>query len=214
MNTEGEKMYYTFYMNERMALDNWNYYDDCNWLLRNLVIKDNRKDFKEKIDFYLEHRHERDENEIEWLKDDEEFQSAYNDYLDKKMMYESWIEGDTDGRCYVDFRKNRYFENYRKMTEYQDEGLYTKFENMIHRNERVGCKLREVNEVVIYKSDLDYIENARKQYHLTVRQTELLFGLIFFSRMNNCKWCRIGTTFKWKSFRSCFDKTIKRRRYL
>lgn len=39
-------MYYSFYMNERMLLDNWKYYQrkgECNWLLKRTLMNDNTR---------------------------------------------------------------------------------------------------------------------------------------------------------------------------
>ena len=166
-------MYYSFYMNERLLLDNWREYDEVNWLLTNLLCKDDRKTIEEKADFYFANRHERGELFV-------------ND----------------DGSVY---REEERYEVY-------DFNVDTFKRSMTYREERckaINTKLREIDEVVLYKSDFDAIEKARKEYRLTELQTQILFGMIFFSRMNNIAWCRIGTLYKLRSFKACFEKTIK-----
>lgn len=204
-------MYYTFYMNEQLALDNWDYYNECNWLLTNFLVKNEEMTINDKVSFYFEHRNVREENEIDYLRDNEIFQEAYEEYMDKKYLYESYLEEpDDEHLCYVGFEMNALFENYSKMTEWTDKRtVMDKFRNKESRNRKIGCKLRKIDEVIIYKSDIEYIERAKQEHGLTVRQVKLLFGMIFFSRMNNVKWCRIGTEYKLKSFLSCFDETIK-----
>ena len=52
-------MYYSFYMNERMLLDNWKYYQkkgECNWLLKRTLMNDETRTAKQKIAFYMENR--------------------------------------------------------------------------------------------------------------------------------------------------------------
>ena len=79
-------MYYTFYMNEQLALDNWDYYNECNWLLTNFLVKNEEMTINDKVSFYFEHRNIREENEIDYLRDNEIFQEAYEEYMDKKYL--------------------------------------------------------------------------------------------------------------------------------
>ena len=52
-------MYYSFYMNERMLLDEWKYYQkkgECNWLLKRTLMNDSTRNAEEKIQFYFDNR--------------------------------------------------------------------------------------------------------------------------------------------------------------
>lgn len=205
-------MYYSFYMNERLLLDNWREYDEVNWLLTNLLCKDDRKTIEEKLDFYFKNRHERNENQWWYLdEEDKDFKAEYQDYKYRRDMYEDYLEyGDgNDVMAYIPFERNRVFEMYEEDLNKQDKAREAIFIKKTIRNRKINTKLREINEVVLYKSDFDAIEKARKEYRLTELQTQILFGMIFFSRMNNVAWCRIGTPYKLRSFKACFEKTIK-----
>lgn len=195
-------MYYTFYLNERMALDNWEYYDDCNWLLRLFLVKDRTKSINTKMDFYLNHRHQY--NEMDFSDD---MKAIVEDYIDKKMMYEDYLEDpDGCGMVYQPFKKNKMLEFYANEINGGNDNVEMKFKYLKRRCDNMNAYLREVNEVTLYKSDFAYLEKIRKRERLTVKQIKLLFGLIFFSRMNDCEWCRIGTSYKRKSFFACFDE--------
>lgn len=247
-------MYYSIYANERLAVQNWDYYNEVNWLLVNLLTKHYEMDVDDMVNFYLTHRHERHTDEdsyVEWSA--EELLSLYRDwqdYQDKKFYYEDFMEdfGDYDGdieeyenpyMAYQEFQYSDYFERISKFfndksfikklksgekvslklydwVRDDDEEIADKFEKRIARNKRMKTKLREVNEVVFYKSDFDTIEKARKNFGLTELQTQAVFGLIFMSRMNGVKYCRIGTEYKSKGFWSSFDKhiSIEDRQYI
>lgn len=206
-------MYYSFYMNEKLLLDNWDYYDEVNLLLTYLLCKDRRKNIDEKLDFYFKHRHER-KNSVwyDFYYDEEEyFKEEYDKYLYRKDMYKNFFKYGGVGNnvmTYHPFKENNLFKMYEDEIHKKDKDRRKSFERRIHKCNRMNIQLREINEVVIYQSDIDAIDKARKEYNLTESQTQLLFGLIFFSRMNNSKWCRIGTNFKFKSFKACFEKSI------
>ena len=191
-------MYYSFYMNEKLALDEWAYYNDCNWLLAHLLCKDNRKTIAEKLDFYMDNYHEIDENQW-WFDDDDldadTFREDYEEYQQRKVMY-------------VDYQPNHIFDMWEEDMCERRKNKEAAFIKKTTRNRRMGVKLREIDKVILYKSDFAIINKAKKEYGLTEKQIQILFGLIFFSRMNNARWCRIGTDFKWKSFNACFDKSI------
>lgn len=241
-------MYYSIYANERLAVKNWDCYNECNWLLVNLLTKHYEMDIDDMVDFYLTHRHERfTEEDSYWEWSSTELLHLYGqwqDYQTKKMYYEDYMEdfeeygdGDIEDYCspnvaYVDdFQYSDYFERISRFfndksfvkklktndtitlklydwVKEDDDDLAYKFEKRIARNRRMKTKLRECNEVIFYKSDFDTIEKARKDFGLTELQTQVVFGLIFMSRMNGVKYCRIGTPYKSKGFWSSFDKHI------
>lgn len=68
--------------------------------------------------------------------------------------------------------------------------------------------LSKIDQIVLYEKDLDYIENAKKEYHLNQTQVEALFGVIFFCRMYNVKKLFLNTQFKLNQFSSCFKKRL------
>lgn len=90
----------------------------------------------------------------------------------------------------------------------KDVDVKEKFRRKASRNKNLNMKLREVDEVKLYKSDFDAIARVKKEYNLTELETQMVFGLIFMSRMHDVRWCRIGTAFKKKGFYSSFDKYI------
>lgn len=239
-------MYYTIYANEALALDNWDYYNECNWLLTNFLAKDYRKSIDEKIDFYYLHRHERFTDEDSYVEfSNEELKylyGEYQEYMTKKNYHELYMEDfyesgedvenyESPSLAYVEWEHNDYMEKLSrifgnkelmkkiengeelniKTYDWQmekEEDMRDKFTRKIKRNRDMKTKLREINEVVLYKSDFDVIEKVRKEHDLTELQTSVVFGLIFMSRMNDTKWCRIGTEYKAKGFWSCFNKYV------
>lgn len=252
MDNKGDgSIYYSIYANEQLALDNWDYYNECNWLLVNLLAKDyERKDEYEMTEFYFNHRHERlnedgyyASNVITFTsKDMLEMESIYNDYMTKKYYHEEYMEDLYESGLdsteytnpylpYIEWNPNEYldrlgrffndkqlmkrvksgeditFNTYEWLIDNSAE-MSDKFIKKINRNKKLKIKLREVNEVILYKSDFDAIEKAKRECKLTELQIQLCFGLIFMSRMNDVRWCRIGTTYKSKGFYSSFDKHI------
>ena len=211
--------YKTFYCNQRLLLDNWDFYDEVNWMLTHLLSIDDTKTIDEKLDFYFKHRHVRDEDEQRWFSvtSDSRFSDDYEEYEQEKLEYELLMEDyfdDFDGECnpYMaypeSFEYNSFFEEYGHKWDYKkDEHRREDFERRSARAKKMKMNLREIEEVVLYKSDFKAIENAKREHHLTEHETKLLFGLIFFSRMYDSEFCRIGTDYKMKSFLSCFDKT-------
>lgn len=185
-------MYYSFYLNERMLLDNWKYYDDCNWLLMVTLAKDWNMAIEDKRKFYLDNRHEKS-SFLKQLHYSEDFQEA-------AFMYDVY-EGQIS--------KNETLERYKYLNSYsQSSELDQLFTQMTKRSMNLNKTLREVTEVVLYKSDFEYIERMKREYSFTVKQVKAIFGLIFFSRMWNSKWCRVGTPFKLQQFESCFPFSV------
>ena len=168
-------MYYSFYLNEEMLLDNWRYYGECNMLLKNCLSKDSRKSHIEMASLYFNLRNEKK-------------QYKWNTYITTDVQTGKKIA--------------RYTEkpNGLHVEDYEHYFLRRAIKNL-----RMNMKLRKVNEVVLYKSDFDAIEQARKEHHLTQMEIEIMFGLIFFSRMHDVRWCRIGTNFKRQQFMGCFN---------
>lgn len=239
-------MYYSIYANERLAVKNWDYYNEVNWLLVNLLTKHYEMPVDDMVDFYLTHRHERHTEEddcIEWSAD--ELLSLYREwqeYENKKFYYEDYMEDYNDSdddlwgyenshMAYQEFAYNDFYERLGKFFNdrhfikqlksgerksltlyeyrtYDNEELADKFEKRIARNKRMNTKLREINEVSLYRSDFEAIEKAKKDFDLTELQVMVCFGLIFMSRMNGVKYCRIGTIYKSKGFWSSFEKHI------
>lgn len=239
-------MYYSIYANERLAIQNWDYYNECNWLLMNFITKHYEMDVDDMVDFYLTHRHERfteEDSYVEWSANELlHLYEEWKDYQNRKFYYEDYMEEleasgeDADEyensyMCYVEFQYSDYFERISRFftdksfikklksgekvslklydwLKEDDEEIGDKFDKRVARNKRMNTKLREVNEVVFYKSDFEAIEKAKRDFRLTELQTQVVFGLIFMSRMNGVKYCRIGTTYKNKGFFSSFDKHI------
>ena len=202
-------MYYSFYLNEKLLLDNWDKYNECNWLLKQLLMRDYEKSIDKKIDYYLANRNTKDSSNTLLA---EYYEDYIDDYIYRKEMYEEFLElGEGNSViAMVDFERNPLLEKYEGYLN-NDSQLTYKFVNGTIRNRKMKKQLRMIEKVNIYASDIKAINKARKQFNLTQLQINLLCGLIFFSRMNNSRYCRVGTEFKFKQFKSCFKKTIKQK---
>lgn len=88
------------------------------------------------------------------------------------------------------------------------DALHRKFERKQRKNRRMKSRLREINEVVLYENDIENVIKAHRKYDLTVLQTKIFFGLLFFARMYNSEHCRVGTEWKFKQFCGCFKERI------
>ncbi len=130
-------MYYSMYANEALALDNWDSYNECNWLLTNFLSKDYRKSIEEKVDFYFAHRHERHRDDdggyyasstMEFTAEDFlKLEKEYYDYQDKKFMYEDFMEDfydaddaweyENDSMAYQEFYRDDFYERLSKYFE-------------------------------------------------------------------------------------------------
>lgn len=211
-------MYYSFYMNERMLLDNWKYYQkkgECNWLLKRTLMNDETRTAKQKIAFYMENR--RVVNTYsEFFKEQAEKVQEYIDDLDGRFENNVQLEYYLD-HMYIhdnyeimDYgRTQKNFNMYRRYNELKE-----------HANDRVirqlsfkpipGVKLRDYNTITIYREDLKFIRNVRKHHRLTVSQIEILFGIIFFCRMYETENAHIGTEFQKKQFLGCFKSATRK----
>lgn len=88
------------------------------------------------------------------------------------------------------------------------EALRRKFERKQRKNRRMRSRLREVQQVVLYQNDIDCVVKAHQRFDLTVAQTKIFFGLLFFARMYGSEHCRVGTEWKFKQFCGCFKERI------
>ncbi len=241
-------MYYTMYANERLAIKHWDYYNEVNWLLVNLLTKHYDMDIDDMVDFYLVHRNERhtDDDDCIGFSAQEllSLKEEWDEYQKQKFYYEDYMEDYNDSdddlwgyensyMAYNEFNYNEYLEKFDRyfrdrsfvkklengeittlsFYEFRREGdtdddIAYKFEKRIARNKRMRTKLREVDSVSLYRSDFEAIEKVKKDFGLTELQTQVVFGLIFMSRMNGVKYCRIGTAYKSKGFWNAFDKHI------
>lgn len=139
----------TFYCNERMLLENWDYYHESNMTLKNLLMKTDMSP-PECADFYYEHM------------------------------------------------KNR------ESVTYDRSYIISKFYN---KKSKRG-KLREINQVVIYQKDFDYVENAKKFLNLSYAAVRALFGIIFFSRMLGSEKVYLDTLRGLRHFDGCYGKNV------
>jgi hypothetical protein len=213
-------------MNEKLLIDNWSYYDEVNKLLIHTLCKDGRKSISEKLDFYYEHRHTREYDEdtltvddvIEMQRNDDSFQNLVKIYKHRQFMAELANEDKTGkigwNPVYTMKTKEirqveRYLERENWDYDSQIEDIFTNKTDYFQRN---NISLRQKNEVHIYKSDIDVINQIRKEHKLTAHEVQVIFGLIF--------WCRMFDTaevfllscepddFKIKQFNGCFQKAI------
>ena len=206
-------MYYSFYMNERMLLDNWKYYQrkgECNWLLKRTLMNDNTRSAAMKKAFYYANRRVvnyysdffKEQAEKVWWqcfdlqgRFDNKAQEEY--YLDHLYI--------NDGYEFMDYGHNqRVFNMYRRYNDLKE-----------HANDKVNihlsfepiknAKFREYTDITIHKTDLKFIRNARKRCDLTVPQIEILFGIIFFCRMYDSERANLNSFFRKQQFIGCFD---------
>jgi hypothetical protein len=200
-------------MNEKLALENWWYYDECNWLLKKFLSMRYDLEIDDIVQIYYDKRNAGEGNEyIRYALSRPEFDDIYENYLDKKYMYEDYLEfGEESGMCYVPFNPSKRLEALASMKNFDATGMLLR---KIRKSMKMKAKLREIDEVILYKSDFDFIKSAKIKHGLTVHQTEVLFGLIFFSRLNDSQYCRIGSKFKRKQFCSCFNRTIEEKDWL
>lgn len=183
-------MYYSFYMNERMLLDNWKYYQEkgeCNWLLKRTLMEDNTRTPAEKMEFYIANRR------------------VVNEYADElKQQAEQYLDVfyiERESKNVFNQGNLRKYVNYLKFKEKTDKNFV---ECMNRKPKR---KLREHTAITIYQGDLDYIKDVRKCFNgVTIPQIEIMFGIIFFCRMNGNKKANLSTEFKKKQFLGCFKR--------
>ena len=206
-------MWYSFYMNERMLLDEWKYYQkkgECNWLLKRTLMNDNTRTAADKKAFYYNNR--RVINDYpDWFKEQAEKVQEYcwdmHGRFDNQAQEDYYLDHLflNDGYEIMDYgRKQRAFNMYRRYNELKE-----------HANEKVnihlsfepikGAKFREHKFVLMNDKDIKFIREARKYYDLTVPQIEILFGIIFFCRMHDSEKAQLDTRFKKLQFLGCFD---------
>ena len=218
-------MYYSFYMNERMLLDNWKYYQskgECNWLLKRTLMNDNTRSAEEKKQFYFENR--RVVNHIYFS---DEFKAAAQKVEDYINELEGCFDNDYEMEYYLE---NKYINDDYEIMDYgRAQKAFNRFRRINelnkHANAKVNAhlsfkpiksaKFREHKFVLINGKDIKFIREARKRNNLTVSQIELLFGIIFFCRMHDSENAQINTPFRIKQFLGCFDNaTMKDLKYV
>lgn len=229
-------MYYSIYCNERLVLENLGQYKIPNRLLKRLLFKDDSTDIDEKLEIYFENRNEvGEESPVRHPALDDrlthDFESgivmtvaeSFAKYKRKRDMQIDFFEDDDTCEfeggyynphcCYVDCEINPYFEQFidvePESLEWKlDENRREEFERGISRAESAGWKLREVDEVHLYKSDLQRIEEVRKKHKLNELESQVLFGLIFMTRLYGYDCCRLNTETRIKGFKACFDRHV------
>lgn len=206
-------MYYSFYLNERMLLDNWKYYQgkgECNWLLKRTLMNDNTRTAEEKIKFYMENR-----RIVNYYSDffKEQAEIVYWKCLEAYINYDTKAEAEyaldnmfiNDDYEMMDYGRNqRLFNMYRR---YNDLKMHAngKIERQLSFEPIKGAKFREYKSILINNADIKFIRHTRKHNTLTVPQIEVLFGIIFFCRMNASEKANLDSEFKMKQFLGCFD---------
>lgn len=220
-------MWYTFYINERMVLDNWKYYQEkykeCNSLLRQLVLKNEDFSVSEAVDFYNNNRRIVNSKLRQLAENYDWYWNFYvNEYLDIKDTLASEEDNYNTVRFALENSMDEHFSNrgkycsityaefLDKIQHYEKNRHYNFYKNKSD-NWKNHVKLRNITNVTIYKSDIRIIRDIKKKYHCTQEELEILFGMIFFSRMYDSKYCRIGTKFKYKQFCKCLGNVSNSR---
>ena len=206
-------MYYSFYMNERMLLDEWKYYQkkgECNWLLKRTLMNDNTRTAEEKKEFYYNNRR------VVW---------QYSDYFKERASEVYWECFEVEGLFRTKAEEEYYLDHKYLNDDYDfmDYGhnqrvfnMYRRYNDLkAHANDKIevhlsfepikGAKFREHKFVLINDKDIKFIRQARKYYDLTVPQIEILFGIIFFCRMHDSEKAQLDSDFKKLQFLGCFD---------
>lgn len=229
--------YYSIYCNERMILDNLDQYEIPNKLLKRLLYKDKTTTIDEKLDIYFEHRtYLGDESPIRHPALDTSYVWDWNSHMEKRVcdlfqrykeikwmqedffededtyLDDDWSVGWTNPHmCYVEQEYNPYFEKWLDIDpsslEWKlDKNRRQEFEEGIARAR--NWNLREVNEVHMYKKDFDAIEDARKRRNFNELETQVMFGMIFVTRLFGGKWCKLDTKNRKRGFKGCFDRHV------
>jgi hypothetical protein len=202
-------------MNERMLLDEWKYYQrkgECNWLLKRTLMNDNTRTAEEKKQFYMENR--RIENHIYFSEEFKDAAARVEKYIDD---LDGCFDNEIEKEYYLEHKylnfdsplmdfghSQKAFNRFRRINEL-NKHVNDKVNAHLSFNPIKGAKFREYEFIRINKSDIKFIREARKHVALTVPQIEVLFGIIFFCRMNDSEKANLNSKFKMKQFIGCFD---------
>ena len=140
----------------------------------------------------------------------------YDFYCNEQMLLENYEKGQVNNRSLKrligrsgmppDKCADMYlklFDN--KLNLYTDRyDLVKSFENC--RSEK--CELLEIDNIKVYRQDLDYIKKQIDVYGLTQREQLCLFGIVMMCRILNTDTIDLTTQFKIKQFCSCFESRI------
>lgn len=142
--------------------------------------------------------------------------SLYSFYCDEQMLLDNWSYYKEPNRLLKNILKKTdlsptecasiYYEkmNNPESVTYDREILIRYFKDK--KNTKQG--LFRIKQIVLYDKDINYIENAKRDYHLNQTQVEALFGVIFFCRMYNVPKLFLNTQFRLNQFSGCFKKRL------
>jgi hypothetical protein len=196
-----------------MLLDNWSEYKDANWLLRDCLERDSTRTAADKADYYLANRNTNPMNwNIQQIFKTEEFKWTKEWYDNAMMDIEMEREYSEDHMYYGEMpHRPKCVTIYELLEGHNSRRTIRKrFEDAYERNVKRHRTLRQIDEVVLYKSDLEFIRAAIATNKYTLKQIKILFGAMFFSRMYDVRWTRLGTAWKKKQFKACFNFHIEK----
>ena len=116
----------------------------------------------------------------------------------KRLLAQSGLPPDKCADIYLQKMDNR-------------EGLYYDrfdvIQDFAERSTGVDS-LTKLDKISVYKQDVDYIKGYIKDFHMTQRETMVLFGVIMMCRMMQTDTLDLTTKYKIQQFCSCFGKDI------
>lgn len=138
-------------------------------------------------------------------------------YCNEKMLLDNWKYYGESNMLLKNLLKRTalsptdcasfYFENMRnpESVSYDRSQLVRTFS---YGRENLPALL-DTHQVVLYKKDLDYITEARKRFHISFVQLQVLLGVIFFCRLYSTPNFSLETIFKLHKFTGCFKGKTK-----
>lgn len=140
--------------------------------------------------------------------------SSHTLYCNEQMLLDNWKYYDEPNMLLKNtLRKTSlsptecatfYYENMKNQESvtYDREHLISMFSS--GRNKLKPLLI--VDQIALYEKDLEYVESAKKDYHLNYAQVKALFGVIFFCRLFGTKKISLDTSHRLKQFSGCFQE--------
>lgn len=214
-------MYKSYYLNEQLLLDNWDYYKESNWLLKHILYINHDMSIEEKIMFYQEHRNEpKLRTGIKYgvsICQEDIAEQHYQDNKTKRIenlmeyneethsRYAKWLNSRIDGDQLMLEKSHFYYYSV-------DEFLVTLFTKYSNLNKTV--KGRNLKEIYLTKEQNKLIKELKIRHKLNASETLYLFGLCLFANIRKQYYieiCKQNTLpplsdFEKKQFMASFDK--------
>lgn len=115
----------------------------------------------------------------------------------RNLLYKTGWDPERCSNFYLEHMKGR--EN----VTYPYESLLDRF-----RTRMKFGGLLEATKIPIYKKDIEYVQNSKRDFNLTTAEMRVLFGVIFMTRLYTSATIRLDTSFKMSGFVCAFDEPI------